>query len=119
MKWYLVKVIFRIICGEGTHTAQFDEQLRIVEADNETMAFTKAQQIGIDEEQSFFNIKQQIVQWKFINVAELYLLNGFIDGAELYSRIYETDDAEAYTQLTHERAKNIECIETHKLLQLI
>lgn len=119
MKWYLVKVIFRIICGEGTHTAQFDEQLRIVQAEDERTAFTKAQQIGVDEEQSFFNIKQQIVQWKFVNVAELYLLNGFIDGAELYSRIYETDDADTYIELTHERAKNIQCIETHKLLQLI
>ncbi|MEO6916325.1 MAG: DUF4288 domain-containing protein [Chitinophagaceae bacterium] len=119
MKWYLVKVIFRIICGEGTHTAQFDEQLRIIEAEDEKTAFSKAQQFGINEEQGFLNMKQQIVQWKFVNVAELYLLNEFIDGAELYSSIYETDDADAYTQLTHQRAKNIQCIETHKLLQLI
>lgn len=119
MKWYLVKVIFRIICGEGKHTAQFEEQLRIVEALDEKTAFTKAQEIGLNEEQSFFNNKRQIVQWKFVNVAELYLLNGFIDGAELYSHIYETDDADAYTQMTHERAKNIQCVETHKLLQLI
>lgn len=119
MEWYLVKIIFRIICGEGTHTAQFDEQLRIVQAEDEQTAFTKAQQIGIDEEHSFFNSKQQIVQWKFVNVAELYLLHGFIDGAELYSSIYETDDADTYMQLTHEHAKNIQCIDTHKLLQLI
>lgn len=119
MKWYLVKVIFRIICGDGTHTPQFDEQLRIIEAEDEKIAFEKAQKIGSDEEQSFFNVRQELVQWKFINVAELYLLNGFIDGAELYSRIYETDDADGYTRLTHERASNIQCVETHKLLQLI
>lgn len=101
------------------HTPQFDEQLRIIQAEDEIRAFEKAQKIGIEEEQSFLNVKHQLVQWKFINVAELYLLNGFIDGAELYSRIYETDDADAYTLLTHERAKNIQCIETHKLLQLI
>jgi hypothetical protein len=27
MKWYLAKMVFRIICGEGEHTPQFDEQL--------------------------------------------------------------------------------------------
>ena len=119
MKWYLVKIIFRIISGEGLHTAQFDEQLRLVEAQDETTAFLKAQQIGLDEEQSFFNVRQQIVQWKFINVAELFLLNGFTDGAELYSNIHETDNAEDYISLIHKRAESIRCIETHKLLQLI
>jgi hypothetical protein len=119
MKWYLVKIIFRIICGDGMHTAQFDEQLRIIAAPDENTAFQKARQLGQEEEQSFFNVKQEIVQWKFIDVAELYLLNGFTDGAELYSSIHETDDAEHYVSLTHERAKNIQCVETHKLLQLI
>ena len=119
MKWYLVKIIFRIISGDGMHTAQFDEQLRLIQAQDETTALAKAQQLGEEEEQSFFNAKQEIVQWKYINVAELYLLNGFTDGAELYSHIHETNDADDYISLTHQRAKNIQCFETHKLLQLI
>ena len=32
MKWYLAKVVFRIICGDGEHAAQFDEQLRLIAA---------------------------------------------------------------------------------------
>ncbi|RYY10197.1 MAG: DUF4288 domain-containing protein, partial [Chitinophagaceae bacterium] len=27
MNWYLAKLIFRIVCGQGNHTPQFDEQL--------------------------------------------------------------------------------------------
>ena len=30
MNWYLSKIIFRIICGEGRHTPQFDEHLRLI-----------------------------------------------------------------------------------------
>ena len=32
MNWYLAKIVYRILCGEGEHTAQFDEQLRLVSA---------------------------------------------------------------------------------------
>ena len=119
MNWYLTKIIFRIICGDGDHTPQFDEQLRLIEAHNEQEAFAKAQNIGIKESDAFINVKEQLVQWKFINIAELYKLNGFIHGAELYSRIYETDNAENYIKLIHRKAENIQSNETHKLLQLL
>lgn len=118
MNWYLVKIIFRIICGDGDHTAQFDEQLRLIQAHEEQEAFLKAKDIGLKEEESFVNKKHQLVQWKFINIAELYKLNGFIDGAELYSRIYETDNADQYISLTNKKAANIQRVETHRLLHL-
>ena len=87
MNWYLSKLVFRIICGEGAHTPQFDEQLRLIEALNENEAFQKASTIGKLEQDEFFNQQQKLVQWKFINVAELYKLSGLMDGAELYSKI--------------------------------
>ena len=46
MKWYLAKIVFQIICGEGMHTPQFDEQLRLIEAANEDLAFEKASTLG-------------------------------------------------------------------------
>jgi hypothetical protein len=119
MNWYLVKLVFRIICGDGQHTAQFDEQLRLIEAAHEKEAFVKALDIGRGEEDSFTNNKQQLIQWKFINIAELYRLNGFIHGAELYSRIHETENADHYISVTHARAANIQGIETHHLLRLV
>ena len=96
MRSYLAKVIYRIICGEGDHMAQFDEQLRLIFADNENEAFEKANQLGQKEQDTFSNNNQQLVQWKFINVSEIYEVSEFSDGAEIYSRIHETEDAYSY-----------------------
>jgi Domain of unknown function (DUF4288) len=107
MNWYLVKIVFRIICGDGNHTAQFDEQLRLISASSLKEAFTKGQLMGMREEEKFFNREQQLVQWKFINVSELYQLDELIDGAELYSRIEEKDDAAGYTDIIYRKAEQI------------
>ena len=119
MNWYLSKIIFRIICGEGNHTPQFDEQLRLIFAHDETEAFDKAMSIGQREQDGFYNHDQQLVQWKFINVAELYRISGLLDGAEMYSRIQETDDAEAYIDHANRLAEHIRASNTHKILQLL
>lgn len=119
MNWYLAKIVFRIICGDGEHTAQFDEQLRLINANSEDEAFFKAQSIGKDEEDSFMNIKQQPVKWEFINVAELYKISELIDGAEMYSNIRESSNAEHYIDNVHKKAAHILKKETHQLLKLI
>ena len=99
--------------------AQFDEQLRLIAAGNEDEAFEKATSIGKNEEDSFYNLKQQLVRWQFINVSELYHLSDLIDGAEMYSRINEVDDAAAYITFVHRRAESIRRKHTHRLLNLI
>jgi hypothetical protein len=119
MNWYLSKIIFRIICGEGQHTPQFDEQLRLIAAHNEVEAFQKAFALGEKEQDQFYNQDQQLVQWKFINVAELYRLSDLLDGAEMYSRIQETDDPEGYIEFANRRADHIRVSDTHKTLQLL
>ncbi len=119
MKWYLAKMVYQIICGDGEHTAQFDEQLRLIAADNEDEAFTKATGMGKEEQDSFLNQKNELVTWQFINVSELYRLSKLIDGAEIYSRINEVDDANAYTTFVHRKAESIQEKQTHQLLNLI
>ena len=59
MKWYLAKIVFRIICGDGKHVAQFDEQLRLISAPDEEKAFEKAQDMGRKEQDSFLNLKKR------------------------------------------------------------
>ncbi len=118
MNWYLAKIVFRIICGDGEHTPQFDEQLRLISADSKEMAYYKAQNTGKEEEESFFNRKQELVHWQFINVSEVYRLSTLIDGAELYSRIEERYDADAYISFVNKRAKNILSERTLELLKL-
>lgn len=119
MNWYLAKIAFQIICGEGNHQPQFDEQLRLIAAEEEEEALLKARNIGINEQESFLNQHQKLVQWKFIDVSELYKMSDLIDGAELYSRIEEPESAAGYIELIHRKAQNIESNATHSLLQLV
>jgi uncharacterized protein DUF4288 len=119
MSWYLSKIVYRIVCGEGNHTPQFDEQLRLVEAEDESLAFAKARAFGYREEELFLNEKQHLVRWEFINVSELYKISALIDGAELYSRIYESDNADQYISTVHKKATDIQSGSTHKYLQLL
>jgi hypothetical protein len=119
MNWYLSKLVFRIICGDGSHKPQFDEQLRLIEGENEKEAFAKAVAIGKTSEDEFYNQNEKLVQWKFINVSELYRLSGLLDGAELYSRIEEKDNADLYIELTNRKAAHIRANSTHKILEIL
>ena len=107
MKWYLAKLVYRIVCGDGSHTPQFDEQLRLVYAQDDLHAFQKARTTGHREEDNFLNNSQKPVHWKFIDVSELHPLSDLIDGAELYSKISEEEHAEHYIRITRQRASHI------------
>ena len=119
MNWYLAKIVYHIICGDGDHGSQFDEQLRLIKAITKEEAFYKAREIGEKEQETFLNSRRQLVQWKFINVAELYKLSGLLDGAELYSRIQETDNADLYIELTNKKAAHILHNSKHAFLEII
>ena len=118
MKWYLAKMVFRIICGQGDHTPQFDEQLRLVAGISKEDAFKRALEMGNKEQETFYNLKEQLVQWQFINVSELYQLNELIDGVELYSRIEEKENADAYIYTVNQKASNLFFNPSTQLLQI-
>lgn len=118
MKWYVSKIVFRIICGDGNHMAQFDEQLRLVAACNEEEAFCKAVAMGKEGEDIFRNLKQQLVQWQFVNVSELYPLSELTDGAEIYSRISEVDDVASYITFVNRKAESLQGRSANALLNL-
>jgi len=107
MKWYLAKIVYRIICGEGNHTPQFDEQLRLICGEDELHAFQKARLRGEQEEDAFYNNDQKPVTWKFIDVAELHELEDLADGLELYSKISEEESADNYTRLIKKKSENL------------
>lgn len=116
MNWFLAKIVYRIICGDGEHTPQFDEQLRLILAADEMEALQKAREVGKQEEDSFYNKAEKLVLWKFINVSELQRIAQLTDGAELYSCIEEIEDAESYTELVNRRAALLRHHYTHQLL---
>jgi uncharacterized protein DUF4288 len=96
MNWYVAKIVFRIVTGDGDHNAQFDEQLRLINAENECQAFDKAACIGHLNQDSFMNNRSETVHWDFIGVAEINPVGELSDGAELYYQIHEAPDPDLY-----------------------
>lgn len=113
MNWYLSKIIYQIICDRGIHTPQFDEQLRLICAEDELHAFHKARLLGEQEQDHFLNHCNKPVCWKFIDVSEIHKLNNLVDGVELYSVIKEEHDAGNFIKTTKLRARHLleACIE--------
>ena len=104
MNWYVAKLVFRVTSGSGDHQAQFDEQLRLISADNEYQAFEKATNIGYANQDSFVNVQKQMVKWQFIDVAELNAISSLNDGAELYYNIHEAADPDLYIAWAHHKS---------------
>lgn len=96
MKWYVAKIVYRIICGDGNHTPQFDEQLRLIEAADTFQAFQKARLLGHREQDNFMNANDKPVHWKFLDVTELTEMNSLSDGLEIYSQIKEEPEVDMY-----------------------
>ena len=108
MNWYIAKVIFKITSGTGSTKSQFDEHLRLVRAMSFEEALLKARMLGISEEDSFINDRQQPMKWEFVNVAELIPLHELRDGVEVYSQIHETEEATSYIHSVHQKAASLQ-----------
>src|SRR3982750_4508705 len=70
MNWYIAKIVFNIT-ADGVNKTQFDEQLRLINADSTEEALLRARTIGLNEEDSFYNDNKKKVKWEFVNVADL------------------------------------------------
>lgn len=102
MSWFLVKMVFQIICGEGHHKSQFDEQLRLVLATDANAAIEKLKNQVAQEA-----IVNELVQWKLIAVTDIYPFNNYLDGAELFSKVIEEEYGAAYIHTQQLREKEI------------
>ena len=96
MNWYLAKLIFQVRSGEGAHTPQFDEQWRLIRADEVAWAYEKASVLGRLDESSFLNERNEMVAWTFIEVADIHIVGSLEDGEQLFSATKEPLDANAY-----------------------
>ncbi len=107
MNWYIATLIYRIVCADGNHTPQFDEQARLIQAEDKLEAFHKARHIGHQEEDLFYNDAEKPVRWLFADVANLIEFNAQTDGAEIFSRVHEIDHAELYLKKIKKYAATI------------
>lgn len=108
MNWYLAKLVFNIRINNGNDNKQFDEQTRLIQANTIQAAFLKARSLGKNHEESFVNNESQLVEWRFIDVAELYALNGAKDGEELYSTTHESDNAGSFIKYVQDKSMLIQ-----------
>lgn len=103
MNWYIAKIIFQIK-GNGMQKPQFDEHLRMIEAENFEEALLKARILGIRSEDSVINQNHGLVKWEFVNVVELREMEVWKDGLEIHSQIREMDEASHYINYIHNQA---------------
>jgi hypothetical protein len=110
MEWYLSKIVFEICAGDRP---QFDETLRLIQADNMEEAFQKARKLGMSEEETFTNVHQEMVKWKFIDVCDVIPVDELKDGVELFSQIHEPEESSAYIHYIHQKAALIQFTNSH------
>jgi hypothetical protein len=111
MNWYLAKFVYQVVSGNGSHAPQFDEQLRLIRADEFEWACEKASILGRLGECIFFNDRQEEVKRKFINVVDVCPITSIEDGAEIYSFTEEPKDVSDYLEVIQAKAKRlIKCV---------
>lgn len=117
MNWYLTKMVFRIICGNGNHMAQFEEQIRIIAAPTAEAALEKGQIMAITEKMQA-NDSGSLVKWKFVSITEMYRLHNFIDGAELFSQFREEENGDLFEEMMHRKAEHVRDNLQNRLLEI-
>lgn len=105
MKWYLVKLVYQVVSGNGAHTPQFDEQLRLIRAEELDWAREKAKVLGQIGAFSFLNNRKEEVNWRFIDVVDICEIGEIEDGAQLYSTTEEPQDVPSYLNIIKAKAK--------------
>lgn len=119
MKWYIAKLVFQVINGDGLHTPQFDEQWRLIKADEITWAHEKARVLGWMEQGRFDAEHQKEAERKFIEVAEIQQITTMEDGVQLYSTTEKPLDANAYVDLVRIRGQKSLALAQNRELELL
>jgi hypothetical protein len=96
MEWYLAKLVYRFQPKTANGAVHFEEQIRLVEAEDELHAFHRAQQIGSQEECHLEYEDGLPIDWYFMDVTELLKLHSMMDGAEVLSQSHQTNEPEAF-----------------------
>jgi Domain of unknown function (DUF4288) len=107
MRTFIAKIVFNIVTGTTVKRSQFEEQLRLVEAENLEEAFLKARAIGIGQEETIERKGQPAMRWEFVDVADLLLVPVLGNGTEIYSQIHETEESREYIHNVHQRGMAI------------
>lgn len=81
------QIIFSIKC-DGRFTGQYDEQWRLVFAEDEPTAVEKAKIIGIDDNHTMVDRHGRTISWEMIAIKQVQEVE-LSDGATLISQIID------------------------------
>ena len=91
MQWFVVNITFQILIEGKFVNNEFDNQYRLISAENEVDAIAKAEAIAQKEEkETFLNNAGKKVTWRFKSINKIYPIEELKDGVELFSEISES-----------------------------
>jgi uncharacterized protein DUF4288 len=89
MRSFTAQIIYRIEC-EGLFTDQYEEQWRLVYADNERHALDEAREAGKREEATFIDRHGRTMCWRMVAVKDLQPVE-LKNGGLLFSMVREVE----------------------------
>ena len=90
MSWYSALIIYESdVAGFADPLPIREESIRVILADSDSFAWSKAEEVGRQNEHSFKNEQGELVTWRFVEVVEVQDLceEQLTDGLEVYSRM--------------------------------
>lgn len=95
-KLFITKIIWHIKSESNQKFAEFDEQLRLIKANNSETAFNKAKLLGLQHQETLINNKGMEVSWNYVNVEFVKEITSFDDGIEICAHTVKVDNAQQY-----------------------
>lgn len=89
MRAFTAQIIYRIEC-DGRFTDQYEEQWRLVFADDEQKAVTEARATGQNEETTFVDRHGRTIYWRMLAVKDLRPVE-LVNGGLLFSTVREAE----------------------------
>ncbi len=96
MHWFLATLVYRILYSNGDQLFQFNEQIRLIKAEDELHAFHKARLLGEGDRLTELCSTMPGIKWQFIDVTALLAITPYLDGAEIHSCFSEEAAGELY-----------------------
>jgi hypothetical protein len=89
MKSFTAQIVYRIEC-DGLHTDQYEEQWRLVFAEDEQQALMVARTAGQGEETTFVDRHGRTIFWRMLAVKDLQPVE-LVNGGLLFSMVREVE----------------------------
>jgi len=87
--WFAAKLLFETDAPHDDGRVLQEESIRLIQANDESQAHSKATHLGISEQHQYPNDQGEIVAWRFVSILEIQDLceDNLFDGMEVFSTL--------------------------------